>query len=149
MSGFGDEGGFPEYERVLDEIVKGGYEGTELGDWGFMPTDSQVLRPQLAQRGLELVGALVPWPLADASRHREGVEAALRTARLLAACAGGSASGGGPFGALGFAASVQHYQRLLGYELRHVITSPAPPIMRRRRHLLLAWLPRRQPQTRS
>ncbi len=97
MSGFGDEGGFPEYERVLDEIVKGGYEGTELGDWGFMPTDSQVLRPQLAQRGLELVGALVPWPLADASRHREGVEAALRTARLLAACAGGSASGGGPF----------------------------------------------------
>src|SRR5437870_12892822 len=62
-----------------------------------MPTDSQVLRPQLAQRGLELVGALVPWPLADASRHREGVEAALRTARLLAACAGGNESGGGPF----------------------------------------------------
>ena len=28
--------------------------------------------------------------------------------------------GGGPFGALGFDANVQHYQRLLGYELRHV-----------------------------
>lgn len=29
--------------------------------------------------------------------------------------------GGGPFGALGLPANVQHYQHLLGYELRHVI----------------------------
>jgi hypothetical protein len=29
--------------------------------------------------------------------------------------------GGGPFGALGFTANVQHYQHLLGYELRHLI----------------------------
>ena len=31
------------------------------------------------------------------------------------------ATGGGPFGALGFAPNLQHYQHLLGYELRHVI----------------------------
>jgi hypothetical protein len=30
------------------------------------------------------------------------------------------ASGGGLFGALGYPANVQHYQHLLGYELRHV-----------------------------
>jgi hypothetical protein len=30
-------------------------------------------------------------------------------------------AGGGPFGALGLPAGVQHYQHLLGYELRHVI----------------------------
>lgn len=30
------------------------------------------------------------------------------------------ADGGGPFGALGFDTGVQHYQRLLGYELRHL-----------------------------
>ena len=29
--------------------------------------------------------------------------------------------GGGPFGALGFERNLQHYQHLLGYELRHVI----------------------------
>jgi hypothetical protein len=29
--------------------------------------------------------------------------------------------GGGPFGSVGFAYNVRHYQRLLGYELRHVI----------------------------
>jgi len=35
------------------------------------------------------------------------------------------ANGGGPFGALGYTANVQHYQHLLGYELRHLV--PAPP----------------------
>lgn len=35
------------------------------------------------------------------------------------------AEGGGPFGALGFAPNVQQYQRLLGYELRHLLPSIA------------------------
>ena len=28
-----------DYDRVLDEMRAAGYDGTELGDWGFMPTD--------------------------------------------------------------------------------------------------------------
>jgi hypothetical protein len=32
--------------------------------------------------------------------------------------------GTGPFGALGYSRQVQHYQRLLGYELRHLIPRP-------------------------
>ena len=39
MTGFGTEDAFPPYEQVLDEIAEAGYTGTELGDWGFMPTD--------------------------------------------------------------------------------------------------------------
>lgn len=35
------------------------------------------------------------------------------------------AKGGGPFGALGFSTNVQHYQHLLGYELRHIRPVPA------------------------
>jgi hypothetical protein len=34
------------------------------------------------------------------------------------------AHGGGPFGALGFSPAVQHYQHLLGYELRHLVAEP-------------------------
>jgi hypothetical protein len=45
------------------------------------------------------------------------------------------AAGGGPFGALGFTANVQHYQHLLGYELRHLIPVPPAAITRRRRRL--------------
>ena len=48
------------------------------------------------------------------------------------------ADGGGAFGALGFATSVQHYQHLLGYELRHVIPVRLHRAARRRRRLALA-----------
>src|SRR5439155_26304024 len=49
------------------------------------------------RRGLERLEALVPWRLADRGRHCAGIDAALRTARLVAVCEGGSASGGAPF----------------------------------------------------
>lgn len=48
------------------------------------------------------------------------------------------ATGGGPFGALGFSTNLQHYQHLLGYQLRHVI--PATPARARRRRRLAASL---------
>jgi inosose dehydratase len=28
-----------QFRQMLDELVEAGYTGTELGDWGFMPTD--------------------------------------------------------------------------------------------------------------
>jgi inosose dehydratase len=77
--------GTPAYARVLDEMREAGYVGTELGDWGFMPTDPEALAAALASRGLDLVGAFVPVRLADASTHEEGAARAVRTARLLAA----------------------------------------------------------------
>jgi hypothetical protein len=47
------------------------------------------------------------------------------------------AEGGGPFGALGFESNVQHYQHLLGYELRHV-TPNTRRLASRNRRLLAA-----------
>ena len=32
------------FDRMLDELVETGYTGTELGDWGYMPTDPAALR---------------------------------------------------------------------------------------------------------
>jgi inosose dehydratase len=75
------------YSRMLDELAKTGYTGTELGDWGYMPTDPQVLRGELARRGLVMLGAFVPVALKDEKDHDRGVEVAVQTARLLAAVA--------------------------------------------------------------
>jgi inosose dehydratase len=94
MMGFAAEAPFPPYHRVLDEMAEAGYVGTELGDWGFMPGDAEVLVPELERRDLAMVGALVPLALADREGHRQGVETALRTARLLA---GRGREGSGPF----------------------------------------------------
>ncbi|MGC9327695.1 MAG: TIM barrel protein [Candidatus Hinthialibacter sp.] len=72
------------YAKVLDEMAQARYAGTELGDWGFMPTDPQVLREELSKRGLTMVGAFVPVALANPNAFEEGVLLALKTAGLLA-----------------------------------------------------------------
>jgi inosose dehydratase len=85
---FGLEGQAAGYQQVLDEMRAAGYAGTELGDWGFMPTDPGRLRDALEARGLALLGAFVPVALARAEAHTAGEAQALRTARLLAEAAG-------------------------------------------------------------
>jgi inosose dehydratase len=71
------------YQQMLDELAETGYTGTELGDWGFMPTESDHLAAELTTRNLALTGAFVPVALEDSSRHDDGIATALRTARLL------------------------------------------------------------------
>ena len=81
----GERGG---YARVLDEIHETGFAGTELGDWGFMPTDPTVLRQELAARNLKLLASWVSVYLHDAGRHAASEADAVRTARLLAEVGG-------------------------------------------------------------
>jgi len=71
------------FEQVLDEIKETGYVGTELGDWGYMPTVPSALKGEVAKRALELLGAFVPVALVDADKHDEGVSAALKVAGLM------------------------------------------------------------------
>jgi inosose dehydratase len=73
--------------QVLNEMAEASYLGTELGDWGFMPTDPDALAAELTKRGLTLLGAFVPVALKDPASHAPGVEAALKVARLLRATA--------------------------------------------------------------
>ncbi len=72
------------FERVLDEMQATGYRGTELGDWGFLPTDPEELGRELEARDLELLGAFVPVELRNADAHAEGEAQALKVARLMA-----------------------------------------------------------------
>ena len=71
------------FEQVLNEIKETGYMGTELGDWGYMPTNPRMLRAEIEKRNLELLGAFVPVALVDASKHQEGVTSALKVAELM------------------------------------------------------------------
>jgi inosose dehydratase len=73
------------YPQMLDELAETGYAGTELGDWGFMPTDPAALEQELRRRQILLLGAFVPVALADASAHGPGETNVLRVAHLLAA----------------------------------------------------------------
>jgi inosose dehydratase len=73
------------YTQVLDEMVETGYTGLELGPWGYLPTDPDVLRPELEKRNLQLLSSYVPMTLADESAHEASETQALKVGKLLAA----------------------------------------------------------------
>jgi inosose dehydratase len=75
------------FERMLDELVETGYTGTELGDWGYMPTDPSALRAELIRRNLVMLGGFVPVELKNPAAYEQGLADVLRVARLLAAVA--------------------------------------------------------------
>ena len=72
------------YEKMLDEMVEAGYTGTELGPYGFFPTDPAVLKPQLEKRKLKLLGSFVPVVLSDPSSAQIAVDQIHKVGNLLA-----------------------------------------------------------------
>ena len=73
------------YEKMLDEMVEAGYTGTELGPYGFFPTEPEVLRPQLEKRNLTLLASFVPVVLSDPASANIAVEQIRKVGDLLAA----------------------------------------------------------------
>ena len=72
------------YSEVFDEMVQAGYAGTELGPYGYLPMEPERVTAELSKRGLQLVSAFVPIPLADPERHEAGFQEAITVAELLA-----------------------------------------------------------------
>ena len=86
------------FNRMLDELVETGYTATELGDWGYMPTEAPALSAELKKRNLAMLGAFVPVAMKYAEKHAAGVANAVKTARLLAAVATAPAPYSGALG---------------------------------------------------
>jgi inosose dehydratase len=80
VAGWGEQ---VPYGKVLDEIAAAGYTGTELGPYGYLPTEPAKLKAELAGRKLELIGSFVPLPLAHAERYEAGYREAMQVAELL------------------------------------------------------------------
>jgi inosose dehydratase len=84
------------YSRVMDEIRDAGYQGTELGPWGFYPHAPRELRFALDARGLALVGSFVDVPIHDAALFDEGRRALQQVLPLLASFAATGATSTAP-----------------------------------------------------
>jgi len=62
---------FPEddkqtpWNRCLDEMAEAGYEWTELGPFGYLPTDLETLRGELDKRGLKATASFAMAHLED------------------------------------------------------------------------------------
>ncbi len=73
------------YEKMLDEMVAAGYAGTELGPYGFFPTDAGILQNELQKRRMNLLGSFVPVTLSDPTATKAVVEQIRKVGALLAA----------------------------------------------------------------
>lgn len=73
----------PPFGQVLDQIAAAGYEGTELGPYGYLPTEPEALGRELGARGLLLGSSFVPVPLEAPSERARAVETCLTVGRLL------------------------------------------------------------------
>src|SRR5277367_4704036 len=62
-----------------------GYTGTELGPYGFLPTDPRLLETELTPRKLKLLGSFVPAVLSDPASTKVVVEHIRKVGGLLSA----------------------------------------------------------------
>ena len=74
--------------QVLDEMAAAGYAGTELGDWGFLPTEPRALAADVGDARSRPRRRLRAGRARRArTRSTKGSKRAVRTARLLAGAA--------------------------------------------------------------
>lgn len=73
------------YERVLDEIRSAGYTGTELGPYGYFPTDPKLLADSLRNREMSLLSSFVPVPIANPAKKQAVIDQVRKVGALLSA----------------------------------------------------------------
>ena len=73
------------WQRCLDEIAEAGYEWTELGPYGYLPTDLSVLRSELERRKLKICGTFMMPHLEDGDAWPEIEKEAMNVGNSLTA----------------------------------------------------------------
>jgi inosose dehydratase len=73
----------PPWDQVLKEIREAGYTGTELGPFGYLPQDQDLLQAKLDELGLTLLSAYVQFNLVDPDARRDDYEETMQTTKFL------------------------------------------------------------------
>jgi inosose dehydratase len=76
---------WPAAARVIKEVAAAGYQGTELGPFGYYPTESLALCVALGRHNLTLTSAFVPLRWFQPDRLPSDIECLMNVAGLLAA----------------------------------------------------------------
>lgn len=85
---YADDPKNPAWPSVMSEIAEAGYGYTELGPYGYYPTDRSQLSSEFARRGLKVVAGFVFQPLHDPASAEKVLAVAKSTIELLSAVGG-------------------------------------------------------------
>lgn len=85
---YADDPKNPRWSDVMSEIAEAGYRHTELGPYGYYPTDPVRLSEEFAARGLKVVAGFVFQMLHEPSKAEHVLAVAKSTIDLLSAVGG-------------------------------------------------------------
>jgi inosose dehydratase len=73
----------PPWPQVMDEIAAAGYRYTELGPYGYYPTDAAALKAAFEARGLSVAAGFLFQPLHDPAARADILQIARKSCALL------------------------------------------------------------------
>jgi len=85
---YADDAKNPPWPKIMDEIAEAGYSYTELGPYGFYPTEPKRLASEFQSRGLTVEAGFVFQILHDPAKTDTVLDNAARTVQLLSAVGG-------------------------------------------------------------
>jgi len=78
----------PPWQKVMDETAEAGYKYTEMGAYGYYPTDPAVLKHEFDKRGLTVTATYLFQPLDLESERPRILDFARKSCELLAGLGG-------------------------------------------------------------
>jgi inosose dehydratase len=85
---FADDPRQTPWTRYLDEVSEAGFRNTELGPYGYMPTELEQLRDELGSRQLSLLAGAVMFDLEDSEAAKRAADEAEAVCGLVSALGG-------------------------------------------------------------
>lgn len=71
-----------DWERCMNEMAESGYQGIELGPWGYLPNEYEKLKNELEKRNLELTATTLVGDLMSKEKTREMMDLLDEMAKL-------------------------------------------------------------------
>ncbi|MFP3847099.1 sugar phosphate isomerase/epimerase family protein [Priestia filamentosa] len=71
-----------DWERCMNEMAESGYQGIELGPWGYLPNEYEKLKNELEKRNLELTATTLVGDLMSEEKTREMMDLLDEMAKL-------------------------------------------------------------------
>src|SRR4051794_16147519 len=82
---FADDRRQPPWQQYLDEVSQAGYRFTELGPYGYLQADHDILNVELQQRGLKCIASMLVGNLIDGDAFAKFRTEFVCTCKLLVA----------------------------------------------------------------